>query len=65
MYSWEIKEYLEQKDYKLTASECAMLIDPYYNNQISHIQYFCANDEYHISTEDGYNFKFTIKWLNG
>lgn len=61
VYSWEIKEYLEQRDYILTPSECAMLIDLNENKQIMHVKYLCANNEYHISTSDGYNFKFYVK----
>ena len=57
MYSEEI----ERRNYVLTPEECNLLMDVNTNTQISNMKYFCANNEYHISTDDGYYFIFRVE----
>lgn len=61
MYSSEIETFLKERNYVVTPEECNMLMDVNTNTQITHMRYFCADNEYHISTDDGYNFKFKVK----
>lgn len=61
MYSNEIELFLKERDYVVTPKECSMLMDININTQISHMKYFWANNEYHITTDDGYNFIFRVK----
>lgn len=61
MYSWEIEKFIRERDYKLTPEECNKLMDVNENKQISHMKYFFENNEYHISTDDGYYFVFEVK----
>lgn len=61
MYSSEIENFLKERDYVVTPEECNVLMDINTNTQITHMKYFCANNEYHISTDDGYNFIFRVK----
>lgn len=61
MYSSEIETFLKERNYVVTPEECNMLMDVNINTQITHMSYFCADNEYHISTDDGYNFKFKVK----
>lgn len=60
MFSWEIENFIKERDYKLTPEECNLIMDVNKNPQITHMKYICANNEYHVSTDDGYNFKFTV-----
>lgn len=61
MYSNEIERFLEERNYVVTPEECNLLMDINTNTQITNMKYFCTNNEYHISTDDGYNFKFIVR----
>ena len=61
MYSTEIEAFLKERNNILTPEECNMIIDVNTNTQIEHIQYSCTDNEYVISTSDGYFFSFTVK----
>ncbi len=61
MYSNEIETFLKERDYVLTPEECNVIMDINTNTQIAHIKYLWANNEYYISTDDGYTFKFRVK----
>ncbi len=60
MYSNEIERFLQERNYIVTPEECNLLMDVNTNTQIVNMK-FCTNNEYHISTDDGYYFKFTVK----
>lgn len=61
MYSNEIEQFLQERNYVLTPEECNLLMDINTNTQITNMKYLVANNKYHISTNDGYNFIFTVK----
>lgn len=61
MYSEEIERFIEERNHVLTPEECNLLMDVNTNTQISNMKYFCANNEYHISTDDGYYFIFRVE----
>ena len=60
MYSVEIENFLKERNYKITPQECNLLMDTNKNTQIKNMQFFCANNEYHIETDDGYYFIFWV-----
>ena len=64
MYSQEMETFLKERNYVVTPEECNILMDVNTNTQINHMQYYCADDEYVISTDDGYIFKFCVKTNN-
>lgn len=61
MYSWEMEKFIRERNGKLTPDECNQMMNVDTNKQISHMKYFCDNNEYHISTDDGYYFVFEVK----
>lgn len=61
MYSTEIEQFLKERNYILTPDECNLLMDVNTNTQITNMKYFCANNEYHISTDDNHYFVFRVK----
>ena len=61
MYSTEIEALLKANNYELTPEQCEQVMDVNTNSQIVNMKYFCADNEYHIVTDDGYYFKFTVK----
>lgn len=61
MYSSEIEQFLKERNYIVTPEECNLLMDVNTNTQITNMKYFCADNEYHIYTDDNYIFKFKVK----
>ena len=61
MYSEEIEHFLKERNYVVTPEECNLLMDINTNTQIKSMKYFCGNNEYHIITDDGYHFIFTVR----
>lgn len=58
MYSWEIQNKLQKKNYILTGEE---YIDICKNSsQISHVKYSGFDDTYEIWTTDNYYWKFRL-----
>ena len=61
MYSFEIEDYLRQRNYKLKPEECSYIMDIQRSSQICNIKYYPADNDYVIETTDGYKFSFEIK----
>ncbi len=61
MYSSEIERFLQERNYVVTPEECNLLMDVNTNTQITNMKFSCTNNEYHISTDDGYYFKFNVR----
>lgn len=59
MYSHEIKQLLELKNYLLDRQETNKVLNVKDSPQINHIKY--ENDEFEMWTSDNYYFKFKIK----
>lgn len=59
MYSSEIEAFINERNGELTMEECNLLMDIKTNTQIKSIK--CVNNEYHIATDDGYCFVFTVR----
>lgn len=61
MYSYEIEEYLRERNYTLTPTEILEIINVSINTQIFYISYNSEYNYYEIRTKDGYTFKFGVK----
>ena len=61
MYSYEIEEYLSERNYTLTPNEILEIINVSINTQIFYISYNSEYNYYEIRTRDGYTFKFGVK----
>lgn len=61
MYSYEIEEYLRERNYTLTPEEILQIINVSINTQIFYISYNAEYNYYEIRTRDGYCFKFGVK----
>lgn len=57
MYSWEIQELVELKNYIITIQDYINIIQT--SPQVDHILY--NQDHFEMFTEDNYKFKFKIK----
>lgn len=64
MYSYEMKDFLEQRNYQLTPQECLSIINPYANTQISSIKHYSSDNQYIVDTDDGYHFRFWVEKYN-
>ena len=60
MYSGEIEMFLREHNYVVTPEECNMLMDINKNSQIKNMKFLCEHNQYVITTEDGYCFKFWV-----
>lgn len=60
MYSYEIKQYLYERNNVLSRDEYLELTDLGKNPQIKSMKYDTSNDTYEIVTSDGYFFKFLV-----
>lgn len=60
MYSYEIKQFLKERNYTITPEECMIIMDPNINCQITSVKYNATNNEYQIETSDGYQFLFKV-----
>lgn len=61
MYSYEIENYLKEKNYYLNSEEIIFITDITVNTQICRISYNQEFNFYQIWTKDGYYFKFGCK----
>ena len=60
MYSYEIKQFLYERNQTLTREEYKKITDTKENPQINQMKYNTGDDFYEISTSDGYFFKFKV-----
>lgn len=58
MYSWEIQNLLELKEYLISNREYFYILDT--SPQIRGVQYKPFEDNFYIQTDDNYNFKFKV-----
>lgn len=61
MYSYEIENFLKERNFKVSRSECMELMNRSKNPQISEIRCLSSDGQYLISTDDKYTFKFWVK----
>ena len=61
MYSYEIDNYLKERNYYLNSNEVLLITNIELNPQISRITYNPEYNFYEMYTYDGYYFKFGVK----
>lgn len=61
MYSHEIKQLLELKNYLLDRKEANKILNIKNSPQINHVKYNTYDDNFEMWTSDNYYFKFKIK----
>ena len=59
MYSWEIQQLLELKNYLIDVEDYIKICNT--SPQIREIHYNAFEDNFNIKTEDRYDFKFNVK----
>lgn len=59
MYSWEIQQLMEMRNYLLDAEEYFKICKT--SPQIREINYNAFEDNFHIATDDRYDFNFKVK----
>ena len=62
MYSWEIAQLLDMKQWLLEYQEYFNVIKT--SPQIDYIEYLPNEDCLHMTTDDKYDFKFKVKAIN-
>ena len=60
MYSYEIKQFLADKNNIITKEDYYSLTDIRETPQIKSIKYNTFEDKYELETDDGYYFKFSV-----
>lgn len=63
MYSWEIKKFIEERNYELTPEEINWVININNSPQISEIRFHPYTNTYEIFTRDGMYVSFKVKQL--
>ena len=58
MYSWEIQQLLEYRNYLISNKEYFNILDT--SPQIRGIEYKPYEDNFYMWTDDNYNFKFKV-----
>ena len=61
MYSNEIKQLLELKNYLLDRKEANKILNIKDSPQINHVKYNTYDDNFEMWTSDNYYFKFKVK----
>lgn len=61
MYSHEIKQLLELRNYLLDRKEANKVLDVNNSPQINHVKYNTHEDNFEMWTSDNYYFKFKVK----
>lgn len=61
IYSWEISNFLNNKNYELTKYEYMNITDIELSPQIRRIKYEPYSNSFYMETYDGYNWTFRIK----
>jgi len=64
MYSWEIQQLLELRQYLLTVQEYLEISNIQNNPQLKEVKYDPYQDSFEIWTKDDYYFKFKVKKLS-
>lgn len=63
IYSWEIKKFVEERNYELTPEETNYVINVNNSPQISEIRYHPHTNMYELFTNDGLYVTFSVKIL--
>ena len=58
MYSWEIRKFLEERDYYIGGDDLLKVIDIKENPQLTHIKFSSGDGSYYMKDKDGEEFNF-------
>lgn len=58
MYSWELEQFIKERNYYIGGDDLAFVIDIGKHPQINYIGYDAFTKSYTLSTSDNYCFKF-------
>ena len=64
MYSWELEEFIKNRDFYIGGDDLAFVIDINKHPQINYIKYNPYNNTYQITTSDNYCFYFNAMPIN-
>ena len=59
MYSWEIQNLMNYRNYLLYVKEYLEILDT--SSQIDRCTYNCFSDDYYIRTNDSYEWNFRLR----
>lgn len=59
MYSWEIKKFIEERDYYIGGDDLLKVISPKENPQLTRIKYTPYTGEYYLKDNENNEFTFT------
>lgn len=62
MYSWEIQNWLSDRNYSLTSKEYIWLIKDSQSKQIDHIKFDTYSDRFQLWTKDGYEWMVNVTY---
>lgn len=60
MYSWEIDKLLSEKSYQISKKDYELISNTVNNPQKNNIRYDIYNNQYRVTTIDGYSWVFRI-----
>ena len=58
MYSWELEEFIKQRNYYVGGDDLVFVINIKEHPQINSVKYDAFNNMYHLTTNDNYNLDF-------
>ena len=64
MYSWELEQFIKERDFYIGGDDLAFLIDVNQHPQINYIHYDASDRSYVMTTSDNYCFYFKAMLLS-
>ena len=58
MYSWEIEQFIKERNFRIGGDDLVFLVTPSNNPQVTGIRYDAFNNTYIMTTSDNYCFFF-------
>ena len=58
MYSWEIEQFIKERNFRIGGDDLVFLVTPSNNPQVTSIRYDAFNNTYIMATSDNYCFFF-------
>ncbi len=58
MYSWEIEQFIKERNFRIGGDDLVYLVTPSNNHQVTGIRYDAFNNTYIMTTSDNYCFIF-------
>lgn len=58
MYSWEIQQFIEDRNYYIGGDDLLFITNPYLHPQLTHIKYNPYENKYEMWDNEGWYFYF-------